>query len=102
MSEIERTHWTGCWIEHHECAVQRVREVERQLAEQAEALRLADIENAQLQHGTKEPDWMRRLRSSGMLCGEDTQTGAFTHTVTLKLHGPGPTHSHHNDDPPTR
>lgn len=88
MTEIQRTHWESCWLEHHECAVQRVKELERTVA--------------QLENGVVEPTWLARLRSPGF-CGEDTQTqGALTHTVTLKLHGPGPLHSHHNDEPPSR
>lgn len=83
----DHIHTDDCWMQALECAWARIRELERKVA--------------QLENGVVEPTWMARLRSPGY-CGEDTQTGAFTHTVTLKLHGPGPTWSHHNGEPPSR
>ena len=88
----------------------------------AEVRRLR-VENAQLRAGIIEPDWIQRIRQGGIVpCGEDativdtltreaqamgmydTQSGPHLagHTVTLKLHAPGPTWSHHNDEPPSR
>lgn len=85
----DHIHTDDCWMQALECAWARIRDLERTVA--------------QLENGVIEPTWMRRIREGSIVpCGEDTQTGAFTHTVTLKLHGPGPTHSHHNDEPPSR
>ena len=84
-------HYPDCWRIHFACALARVGELERKVA--------------QLENGVVEPTWMQRIRvpHGGMIpCGEDTQTGAFTHHVHLTLHRPGPTWSHHNDEPPTR
>lgn len=77
-------------MEHHQCAL-------RHIGRQAVII-------SQLQSGILEPDWLARLRNPGIVpCGDETQSGpVLTHTVTLKLHGPGPTHFHHNDEPPTR
>jgi len=45
------THWEGCWLdpEHHACAVARVRELERVLAEEAGAAREAITALSRLQ-----------------------------------------------------
>lgn len=88
---MSHEHYEDCHLHHFPCALERIRDLECKVA--------------QLENGILEPEWMKRIRApqGGMLCGEDTQTGgALTHTVTLKLHGPGPTHAHHNDEPPSR
>lgn len=89
MSDAD--HWDGCWEQHHGCALRRIRELDRVVA--------------QLQNGVVEPEWMARIREGGMVpCGEDTQSaGQLTHKVHLTLHTPeGPTWRHPSDDPPCR
>lgn len=83
----EHQHYEGCHLHHFPCCLAEVRRL--------------TVENAQLRNGVIEPDWMTQVRRGGMV-GEETQTGALTHSITLKLHAPGPTWSHHNDEPPTR
>lgn len=82
----DANHWDGCWAIHDACA--RIE------------LRRLQVENTKLRNGKLEPDWMASLREH-RCC--DTLTGpVVTHGVVLKLHGQGPIHSHHNDEPPTR
>lgn len=87
---MSHEHYEDCHLHHFPCALERIRDLERQVA--------------RLENGVVEPAWMQRVRVGGMVpCGDESQTeGAFTHTVTLKLHGPGPTWASATDEPPTR
>ena len=95
-------HWTECWqVEGHEAC---------RLAE----IRRLQVRVSQLESGVREPDWMARLRSPGIVMEDShngnisTQNGnvtsgtCFTHPVTLTLHASGPTWRHANDEPPTK
>lgn len=86
----DHQHYTGCHLHHFPCALERVRELER---ENRELL----IQNAKLHHGSIEPQWMARVRQPAYV-GSDI----LTHEVVLKLHSDGPTHFHANDEPPCR
>ncbi len=83
----DHQHYADCYLHHFPCALIELRRLQ--------------VENAKLESGLLEPDWMRRIREGGMV---DTQSGhTLTHKVTLTLHTPeGPTWAHAVDEPPSR